>query len=708
MKYSNKELDEKLVELIKGTKRYKESHEAEDAVVVAYADESIKERLGRQWRVRCMNIITLAKAIEYNMYGDVAVEKPGPKKVFIAQTNKVYLDALGSHQNVHNTIKAAKEVGMLVCISNEYKYGSAPDKDGMRSTAKKYIYNPLVKDQLLKLLESHYVSRGRTKICTNIPLPSSPAGRPCGAPLLEGFRSDIEEFIKKFANLEDYIGEFPRNFNIHPRFWELPQEQRPPYRLSSRLRKTVEGDTMEEMEDRAFQGLQGVYSELDLYRSRMVQSAAKRQLPDPFRLKMEPNLHWSRPGVDKNGNITTPRLQKIGVRAYCPFSSTTKNGGFREGWLKKNGWKSVHSHDIHSSIFRVNFFLNYGIWLPNSLDLYTVMKPGDSRMPREFYKSLAYRIYFTASPADCYMKLTWELPKDEKYRLEMNGMREALIDRIATYSRSMDNIIGDRYDNEIFLYESCIYFDCLEALMEMGLAVAPVYDCFYSDYEGIAQAVERLLPEVAGYFLAYLGWQPLTVPPTTEKILERELEKLSLNTNSIMKNKAMKTKKTDEQVLNLPFERKNRPHYPEVRRKKEEKESSVESTEQPQDHPQPSPETKGTWLDGVDTGWFNSFMARMLDPKSPDSIEQIQLRAIQKELESGRARNAKEALEAMRTPVERQNASSPSYHEIDRKVEVDEEGYRTTTIYFSNGGRSVTVDAPGKWTPNGDETLLKI
>lgn len=43
----------------------------------------------------------------------------------------------------------------------------------------------------------------------------------------------------------------------------------------------------------------------------------------------------------------------------------------------------------------------------------------------------------------------------------------------------MTDIIGDTYDSEIFLHESCIYMQLVDELFKLGFDVIQVYDGFY-------------------------------------------------------------------------------------------------------------------------------------------------------------------------------------------------------------------------------------
>lgn len=55
--------------------------------------------------------------------------------------------------------------------------------------------------------------------------------------------------------------------------------------------------------------------------------------------------------------------------------------------------------------------------------------------------------------------------------------------------KQMTTVIGQTYDSEIFLHESCIYMDLQKELLERGFDVTVVYDGFYvGKREGFTEA----------------------------------------------------------------------------------------------------------------------------------------------------------------------------------------------------------------------------
>lgn len=156
---------------------------------------------------------------------------------------------------------------------------------------------------------------------------------------------------------------------------------------------------------------------------------------------------------------------------------------------------------MKSSIYRINYFLNTGKWLENKIDFYALMCPFKFRneVDREAYKSIAMRLYFDNSSKSVVNHIRVKIKKlysekqitYDEYCETMNKCEEIL----PVMFDSMRAVIGDVYDNEIFMYESIIYREVRHKLIAQGHDIKQCYDCFYSDRD--ISGIENLIKETA-------------------------------------------------------------------------------------------------------------------------------------------------------------------------------------------------------------------
>ena len=174
------------------------------------------------------------------------------------------------------------------------------------------------------------------------------------------------------------------------------------------------------------------------------------------------------------------------------------NKAWRKDWLK-NHYGEWLEFDVKSSIFRINYFLNNGEWLDNSIDLYELMygKKFESAEKRAEYKAIAMNLYFEKSVGTLYTHVSNKAESLKKYDNDVMKMM------LGDMHKQMTSVIGNCHDSEIFLHESCIYMDLQNELLKQGFDVTVVYDGFYVDRkEGMdntqfAQICNKLLERIS-------------------------------------------------------------------------------------------------------------------------------------------------------------------------------------------------------------------
>lgn len=210
-----------------------------------------------------------------------------------------------------------------------------------------------------------------------------------------------------------------------------------------------------------------------------------------------PNFTW------RKGNKC---VIKIGIRATnCMVAATKekvlKNGESshltKEDVLKKYDLK--WDFDVKSSVPRVTYLMNNGIWLDNDVDLYQIMythfakycpseKMEWNDKTREIFKSFHMRGYF-----DTETQLAAHLKRQISMKTKYNKNDWRGMDYVMkSYQNAIIDTIGElEYDSEIFFHESCIYMDVLFDLLTKDYKVWQCYDCWYTDKEvkGIEEIV---------------------------------------------------------------------------------------------------------------------------------------------------------------------------------------------------------------------------
>ena len=222
-------------------------------------------------------------------------------------------------------------------------------------------------------------------------------------------------------------------------------------------------------------------------------------------ISFKPKFTWNK------GNKA---VTKIGIRATNSLVSAKKeqdeNKLCKEDVLNRYGLK--YEFDVKSSVPRLTFALNKGVWLENDIDLYEIMYqkfiklcPSEqlewNETTRNIFKSFHMNGYF-----DTEAKLSAHLKRQVSMKVEKYNKKEwADLEYVMkSYRESIIETVGElKYDSEIFFHESCIYMDVTYDLLSKGIDVWQQYDCWYTDKEvaNIEQIVEHY---VSRYIVCYI------------------------------------------------------------------------------------------------------------------------------------------------------------------------------------------------------------
>jgi len=382
-------------------------------------EESFKRITGRQWKKNLGTLIAMIDVYKYVSGREHIYALP------ISQ-NGALRDIYKTQRNVFSAITLAERVDLLKCVDDTYQFGAF---DESYNKSKCYIMNKNVQDLIISLSSKYQITH------------------------------KIFKHNKTYNDNKDIIYN-----SIHLREYNI--------KINSGLRLSIPFATDEQI----IEHLNTIYPQLNDYAELANEINEKYYNNEKYALgiKFEPRVKRSKGGL----------ITKISIRAtngICSLKDHDNGKNTNKIWRKdmlKDYFDSSDylTFDVKSSIYRITHFLNYNVWLDNDIDLYEEMygKKFDNAEQRTKYKAFAMRLYFDKSIGTLWNHITQqanELKDDYDKTLlqfELTKMRNKMVDNI-----------GDTYDSEIFLHESCIYMDLAKELLDMGFDLVQVYDGFY-------------------------------------------------------------------------------------------------------------------------------------------------------------------------------------------------------------------------------------
>ena len=211
---------------------------------------------------------------------------------------------------------------------------------------------------------------------------------------------------------------------------------------------------------------------------------------------------------DKNKNAISISIRK--TNQYCPAKvndvtdedRTSGKRAIRDDILIKK-FGAVYENDVKSSIYRITYLLNNGVWLDSSIDLYERIfgSKFESKEDRKLFKApFCMQLYFNTSSKS--MKAHIEYKKSKTKLWNKLNYGYTLIDKAR---ENMFKAIGKSWYSEIFLHESCIYTEVAHRLRLLGYKVIQIYDGFFTDKHLDKSEFNRIVKEEAmKYYRTYI------------------------------------------------------------------------------------------------------------------------------------------------------------------------------------------------------------
>ena len=411
--------------------------------------EQIVKLLGRKF-------ITNLKILK--PFVDVMKYKTSTKGVSICpipSTSKLWNLLYGSQRQVSRLIDCAKKIGLLYCVDESYS-----NKIGY---CKEYAYDKRVERKLIELFNDYNIDKQSKSYNQSYVM------------------SIIDTFNRKGMNDEEQM----KRYNNYM--------EKSKIRITQRTRLPLK-------ECYLVKGLNEVYPQYgEMLKTIDEDNATMDELIDhDYAL---PTFTMDR----KNENVV-----RIGIRktnAYCNL----KVHGYedRSSWenlcdFEKNSIRDfvierrlggIHENDVKSSIYRITYLLNKGVWLDREIDLYPTMAGFNfkSNEERNLFKSpLAMKLYFSPS-IDNAISTTLFHASHLKESFKKLNARKLLLKA----KENMIDAIGSSYRSEIFLHESCIYTQVAHRIRKMGYRLIQIYDGFFTDKPLDEKSFDEIVKECA-------------------------------------------------------------------------------------------------------------------------------------------------------------------------------------------------------------------
>lgn len=432
-------------------------------------ENALIKLLGRKANVGLINLGSFV-----NLYKHCTSRKCITELAIPVRTQQL-VQVFHSHTTVSTVIDLAEKVGLLKCVEPKYCFnGNRQD-----NSAKRYIYNKKVQDLILAIVK------------------------------MRGIK--IKEYQKK-----------NRVEALNAKVNAVPEKIKQMIRVGTNLRIAscnLNDDTVRAILDTRYPMVKRCQELADIDNQKL---CAAEQI----------KCDWNITRTEKN-------ITKIGFRATSGIVSLKEHenenpnysGVWRKDYLAErfNG-KKVYSFDVKSSIFRVTFWLNFGIWLDNDIDLYELMYGSKfaSDPERLAYKVFKMRTYFDKGNAI----VSHIMPI-------FKGVDKAdLLKLVDADVARQEKVIGKSFKSEVFVYESCLYMELVHRLREAGIDVVQVYDGFYSDNPELEakskEILQKIVSEIEKKYSEYFQInQTSTLKSEIQNHIQSMLNQISINSDNI-------------------------------------------------------------------------------------------------------------------------------------------------------------------------------
>ena len=353
--------------------------------------------------------------------------------IFISTTSQSMLDMYGNKMNVSRALKLAADIYLIEKVNPKYRFNA-----NKYSYPQIYIWNKKVQQWIKQVCKEEGIE--------------------------DELKKNVIDKDKERSITSNTLGNTYENSSI--------------YRVGKSLNLPNLSD--EDVHTKLYE----TYPFLKKYES--LADEDNLSLPPSERIKARPNI---------KRNKENTLIKSIGYRMTSGIVSLKEhenehkdyNGVWRKEYLNEVFPNGYYEYDVKSSIYRITYWLNFGVWLDNGIDLYSEIYGSDftSEEDRRAFKQFCMSLYFD-KPSLIYAHKRNTIPNSiGKYGV--NGIKN-IIDRA---SRLMFKAIGKSYGSEVFVYESCLYMNVVHKMRKQGVKVVQIYDGFYFDKKKDVDSIIR-------------------------------------------------------------------------------------------------------------------------------------------------------------------------------------------------------------------------
>lgn len=203
--------------------------------------------------------------------------------------------------------------------------------------------------------------------------------------------------------------------------------------------------------------------------------------------KKEFDIHYSVSFTDSKKSFTIHKSS----RAYSGFCSYKKDNGDRDSVLRANNLPNYF--DIKSCVPRLTYFINHGVWLNNSIDIYKMIYD-ESKLSNEWTDSFREHI------KQSFMMMYFVEQTNKSYFAYKNANKGNIILNEKEYISLFEAtryIIGKTLGPSIFYYESILETNIVHHFKKEGYRITNIYDGFYFEDKLSSADVEAYIAECA-------------------------------------------------------------------------------------------------------------------------------------------------------------------------------------------------------------------
>ena len=259
------------------------------------------------------------------------------------------------------------------------------------------------------------------------------------------------------------------------------------------------------------------------------------------------NVEYFNFRLERNKNN---RIKKISIRA------TSKNCCVKceeRDELLINSFGNFCSNDENGSIYRTTYFLNFGEWFDDNIDIYEYIVGFKlDNETRYAVKQLCMLCYFSNSLKEAESSLCFinGLKKDEKnlfkdiFEADCQGIRTSFR---WFYNNLKEKLGGTFWKSEIFFHESCLQIGVKKQMIDKHSRCLRVYDGFYTDKHFTRDEFNFMMRnEASRYQKNYGDWIK-----SRKQMIDRQYEELlKKQQKDELKNKDKK-KKSENEIQNI-------------------------------------------------------------------------------------------------------------------------------------------------------------